>query len=58
MKIRARRGGERDLKWKVASREEVTYELHDTENITAQQRSRRAAWLKGEAETSETPHSH
>ena len=50
VKIRGRRG-ERELKWKVASREEVSYELKDVENVTAQQRARRAAWLKGEAET-------
>jgi predicted metalloprotease with PDZ domain len=50
VKVRARRGGERELKWKVGSREEVTYELRDVENVTAQQRARRTAWLKGEAE--------
>jgi predicted metalloprotease with PDZ domain len=50
VKIRARRGGERELRWKVGSREEKSYELKDLENITAEQRARRAAWLKGEAE--------
>jgi predicted metalloprotease with PDZ domain len=50
VKIRPRRGGERDLKWKVESREEIVYELKDMETITAEQRARRAAWLKGEAE--------
>jgi predicted metalloprotease with PDZ domain len=29
LKIRARRGGERELKWKVGSREEISYELKD-----------------------------
>ena len=50
VKIRGRRGAERELKWKVGSREEVSYELKDMENVTAEQRARRTAWLKGEAE--------
>jgi predicted metalloprotease with PDZ domain len=50
VKIRARRVGERELKWKVGSRDEISYELRDMENITPEQRTRRAAWLKGEAE--------
>jgi predicted metalloprotease with PDZ domain len=58
LKVRARRGGERDLKWKVGSREEKSYELKDVEKVTAEQRARRAAWLKGEAETPQAAHSH
>jgi predicted metalloprotease with PDZ domain len=50
LKVRGRRGGERELNWKVGSREEISYELKDMERITAEQRTRRAAWLKGEAE--------
>lgn len=50
VKVRARRGAERELKWKVGSREEVSYELKDMESITTEQRARRTAWLKGEAE--------
>jgi predicted metalloprotease with PDZ domain len=50
VKIRNRGGAEVELKWKVGSREESVYELKDLENITAEQRTRRAAWLKGEAE--------
>ena len=53
LKIRGRRGGERELRWKAGSSEEVSYELKDVENITAEQRSRRAAWLKGEAQISQ-----
>ena len=53
VKVRGRRGGERELKWKVGSREEISYELKDMENVTAEQRARRAAWLKGEAEMSQ-----
>ena len=44
------RGGERELKWKVGSREEVVYDVKDLEKVTAGQRARRAAWLKGEAQ--------
>jgi predicted metalloprotease with PDZ domain len=53
VKIRARRGNERELKWKIGSREEISYELKDIENATAAQRARRAAWLKGEAQPPE-----
>jgi predicted metalloprotease with PDZ domain len=50
LKVRGPRGVERELKWKVGSREETAYAIKDLENITAEQRARRAAWLKGEAE--------
>jgi predicted metalloprotease with PDZ domain len=50
LKVRGRRGGERDLRWKAGSREEISYELKDVEKTSAEQRKRRAAWLKGEAE--------
>jgi predicted metalloprotease with PDZ domain len=50
VKVHSRRSGDRELKWKVGSREEVSYELQDVENITAEQRACRAAWLKGEAQ--------
>jgi len=53
VKIRRQRGTEREFKWKIGSREEVSYELKDMENITPEQRVRRAAWLKGEAETTQ-----
>jgi predicted metalloprotease with PDZ domain len=55
VKIRARRGGDRELRWKVGSHEETSYDLGDLENITPQQRVRRAAWLKGEAESPQAP---
>jgi predicted metalloprotease with PDZ domain len=58
VKLRGRRGGERELKWKVGSREEIAYELKDMENIAAEQRARRAAWLEGEAQVPQTAHSH
>ena len=52
VKIRRQRGPERELKWKVGSQEEISYELKDIENVSTEQRARRAAWLKGEAESS------
>jgi predicted metalloprotease with PDZ domain len=58
VKVRGRRGGERELKWKIGSREEVSYELKDLENVTAAQRARRAAWLKGEAQIPREAQSH
>jgi predicted metalloprotease with PDZ domain len=51
LKVRGRRGVERELKWKVGSRQEISYEVKDLEQVTPAQRARRAAWLKGEAET-------
>ncbi len=49
VKVRGR-GSERELKWKVGSREEISYTLKDVDNLNAEQRERRAAWLKGEAQ--------
>lgn len=51
LKVRSRRGDERELKWKVGSRQEISYSVTDLEQVTAQQRARRAAWLRGEAES-------
>jgi predicted metalloprotease with PDZ domain len=53
LKIRTRREGEREIKWKLASRTQLTYELKDVENITSEQSERRAAWLKGESQARE-----
>ena len=55
LKVRTRRGAEHELKWKVGSRSQVSYEIGDLENVTAAQRARRAAWLKGEAQTGSAP---
>jgi predicted metalloprotease with PDZ domain len=52
LKLRGRRGDERELKWKVGSREVIAYDLEDIESITPEQRARRTAWLKGEAQSS------
>lgn len=51
IKARSRRGLDRELKFKVGSRQEFAYRLQDVDQITPQQRARRTAWLKGEAET-------
>jgi predicted metalloprotease with PDZ domain len=50
LKVRSRRAGERELKWKISSRQEVSYEVKDLDRMTVDQRARRTAWLKGEAQ--------
>lgn len=50
LKVRSRRGTERELKWKIGSRQEISYHVQDLDSISAEQRARRAAWLKGEAQ--------
>jgi predicted metalloprotease with PDZ domain len=47
--------GVREVSWKVASKDEIEYQLKNVESITPQQRARRAAWLKGEAEGGARP---
>jgi predicted metalloprotease with PDZ domain len=51
IKIRSRHSGERELKWKVGSRQEISYEIKDRDQVTTAQRERRIAWLKGEAQS-------
>jgi predicted metalloprotease with PDZ domain len=55
VRIRSRRGSERDLKWKIGSRQEVAYVIKDVDQVTTEQRARRASWLKGEAQTADAP---
>jgi predicted metalloprotease with PDZ domain len=50
VKVRSRRGGDRELKWKVGSRQEMSYEVTDLDQVTVDQRARRLAWLRGEAQ--------
>ena len=52
VKIHSRRGGDRELKWKVGARQEVKYEVKDLDQVTPEQRAQRTAWLRGEAQTS------
>jgi predicted metalloprotease with PDZ domain len=54
--VKVRSGGrERELKWKVGAREEMTYELKDMDKVSAEQRARRYAWLQGDAQTVSAP---
>jgi len=53
VKARSRRGAERELKWKIGSRQELSYIIKDLESVTAEQRARRTAWLKGEVQTAD-----
>jgi len=48
--------GQRDLSWRLGSREEIEFELKDVDNYTPQQRARRAAWLAGEDQKPEEAH--
>jgi predicted metalloprotease with PDZ domain len=50
LKVRSH-GAEHELKWKVGSREEVSYEVRDLAQVTPEQSARRTAWLRGEAES-------
>ncbi|HVI10460.1 MAG TPA: PDZ domain-containing protein [Candidatus Binatia bacterium] len=50
VKVRTARSAERELQWKVGGREEISYDIKDLESVTAAERARRTAWLKGEAE--------
>ena len=51
LRLRVRNSaGERELRWKMASRQELDFELTDLDKITPEQQARRAAWLKGEAQ--------
>jgi predicted metalloprotease with PDZ domain len=52
LKVRGRRSGERELKWKVGERQEVSYEIKDLDQVTPDQHARRGAWLRGEAQNS------
>ena len=55
LKIRSRRGAERELKWKVGSRQEIFFEVKDLPQVTPEQRARRTAWLIGEAQSAPDP---
>lgn len=54
VKVQSRRAGERQLKWNISGRQEVHYEVKDLDQVSAEQRARRAAWLKGEAQNDST----
>jgi len=50
VKIRSRRGSDRELKWRVGSRQEISYQVTNLDEVTPAQRARRLAWLRGEAQ--------
>lgn len=54
LQVRGRRG-QRELRWKLGSREEVEFELLDVDNVTPQQKAHRDAWLGGEAQGAARP---
>lgn len=41
---------EHELHWKIGSREAFQYAFKELDNVTPQQKARRAAWLKGESQ--------
>lgn len=54
VKVRSR-GSDREMHWKIASHQQLSYEVTDLDTVTPEQRARRAAWLKGEAESAGVP---
>ena len=46
----SRRGGSREVTFKLGGREEEQYALVDADNVTRGQRRRRSAWIRGESE--------
>ena len=49
LKLRVRgRAGERELQWKPGWRERVDFELRDSANLSAAEKSCRSAWFEGE----------
>jgi len=50
VKIKSRRE-EKELTWKVGSREETSYEVRELAQVMPEQRAHRGAWLRGEAES-------
>lgn len=49
LRVRNHRG-DHEVHWKLASRQQVEFRLEDVQNVTLQQKARRAAWLMGESE--------
>ncbi|MGH9530322.1 MAG: PDZ domain-containing protein, partial [Terriglobales bacterium] len=42
--------GEQEFSWQLAARDMLEFRLENMENLTSQQKARRAAWLKGDSE--------
>lgn len=49
LRVRNHRG-EHEVHWKLAGHEQVEFRFVDVDNISSQQKARRAAWLHGESE--------
>ncbi len=54
VRVRSRRGADRELKWKVGARQEASYAVKDLDQVTPDQRALRSAWLKGETQSVST----
>jgi predicted metalloprotease with PDZ domain len=54
LRVRNHRG-DRELHWKLESREQAEFRLVDVDNISPEQKARRAAWLRGESEAQAHP---
>jgi hypothetical protein len=52
LRLRVRNSaGERELHWTLGTRQELELELIDLDQVTLEQKARRVAWLRGEAQT-------
>jgi len=54
VKVRSR-GPDREMRWKITARQEISYQVSDLGQVTPDQRARRIAWLKGETESPGAP---
>lgn len=43
--------GERELRWTLGTRQDIELQLTDLDKVTPEQKARRVAWLRGEAQT-------
>jgi predicted metalloprotease with PDZ domain len=51
LRLRVRNSaGERELRWTLGSRQELDFDLTDLDKVTPEQKARRTAWLRGEAQ--------
>ena len=49
VRLRVRRGSdERELKFKLGSKQEVEFVVRDVEHLSTEQKTRRKEWIRGE----------
>ena len=49
MRLRVRRGSdERELKFKLGSKQEIEFAVRDVEHLSPEQKTRRKEWIRGE----------